>query len=81
MADDDGSDLAEMGSQVLDVLDEETVVVTLGNGKVVEGSAVSFVLRKKTKKGEASWNGHLSVETDSGVLDMDCASITSIKGK
>jgi hypothetical protein len=80
-ADDDGTDLAELGSQILKVLDEEAVIVTLSNGKVVEGSAVSFILRKKTKKGAASWNGNFSVETDSGVLEMDCTTIASVKAK
>jgi hypothetical protein len=80
-ADDDGTELAELGSQVLDILDDETVIVTLQNGKVVEGSLVNFSLKKKTRKGDASWSGNLSVETDSGVLAMDCATIASVKAK
>lgn len=80
-AGDDGTDLAELGLQVLDILDDETILVTLHNGKVVEGSPASFSMRKKTKKGTSSWKGNLSVETDSGVLDMDCATIASVKAK
>jgi hypothetical protein len=80
-ADDDGTELAELGSQVLDILDDDTVIVTLQNGRVVEGSLVNFSLKKKTRKGDASWNGNLSVETDSGVLAMDCATIASVKAK
>jgi hypothetical protein len=80
-ADDDGADLADLGSQVLGVLDAEAVVVTLHNGKTVEGSPTNFSLRKKTRKGTVSWNGNLSVETDSGVLEMDCSNIVSVKAK
>ena len=77
----DGADLAELGSQVLEILDSDTVIVTLRNGKVVEGSAVNFLLKKKTRKGDVSWNGNFSIETDSGVLEMDCATIASVKPK
>ena len=82
--DEDNNDVAAvagLGSQVLDVLGAENVVVTLHNGKVVEGSLASFSLRKKTKKGAVSWNGKLSVEIDSGVLDMHCSNIASVKPK
>ena len=79
--DDDVAAVAGLGSQVLKVLDAENVVVTLHNGKVVEGSLASFSLRKKTKRGSASWNGKLSVETDSGVLEMDGSNIAAVKPK
>jgi hypothetical protein len=78
-ADDDAAELAELGSEVLKALDAEAVVVTLHNGKVVKGSLASLVLRKRKKKDVVSWNGKLSVETDSGVLEMDCANVQSIK--
>jgi len=80
-SDDDVADLAELGSQVLRVLDADAVVVTLHNGKVVEGSATNFSLRKKTRKGTVSWSGNFSVEIDSGVLEMDCSNIASVKAK
>jgi sorbitol-specific phosphotransferase system component IIA len=80
-ADDGETDLAELGSQVLEILDDETVIVTLRNGKTVEGSPASFIMRKKAKKGDVSWSGRLSVETDSGVLEMDCGTIVSVKSK
>jgi hypothetical protein len=80
-AGDDAVELADLGSQVLDVLDADAVVVTLNNGKIVEGSVTSFSLKKKTRKGEVSWMGSLSVETDSGVLEMDCANVASVKSK
>ena len=76
---DDIGAVAELGSQVLGALGAETVTVQLHNGKSVEGSLASFVLRKKTKKGEVSWAGKLSVETDSGVLEMDSSNIASVK--
>jgi hypothetical protein len=79
--DDDVAELARLGSQVLKVLEAEAVVVTLHNGKVVEGSAANFSLRKKTRKGEVSWNGRFSVETDSGVLEMDCSNIASVTSR
>jgi hypothetical protein len=78
-ADDDAAELAELGSEVLKALDAEAVVVTLHNGKVVKGSLESLVLKKKTKRDTVSWGGKLSVETDSGVLQMDCANVQSIK--
>ena len=78
-SDDDAADLAELGSKVLEALDAESVVVTLHNGKVVKGSLTSLMLKKKTKKDTVSWNGKLSVETDSGVLEMDCANVESVK--
>jgi hypothetical protein len=78
-ADDDAAELAELGSEVLKALDAEAVVVTLRNGKVVKGSLASLVLRKRKKKDAVSWNGKLSVETDSGVLEMECANVQSIK--
>ena len=78
-ADDDAAELAELGSEVLKALDAEAVVVTLHNGKVVKGSLESLVLKKKTKRDAVSWGGKLSVETDSGVLQMDCANVQSIK--
>jgi len=78
---DDVAAVAGLGSQVLEVLEVDAVAVTLHNGKSVEGSLASFVLRKKTKKGEVSWGGKLSVETDSGVLEMDCSNIASVKPK
>ncbi|HEX3430053.1 MAG TPA: hypothetical protein VHT03_04130 [Rhizomicrobium sp.] len=84
MKEDDGIDaaaVAALGSQVLKVLDAETVTVALHNGNVVEGSFTSFAIRKKTRKGEASVNGKLSVETDAGVLEMDFANIASVKPK
>lgn len=79
---DDDSDIgavAELGSQIIDALTAETVTVKLRSGKLVEGSLASFVLRKKTKKGEESWSGKLSVETDSGVLEMECSNVASVK--
>ncbi|HLY05450.1 MAG TPA: hypothetical protein VKR31_06860 [Rhizomicrobium sp.] len=77
-SEDDAAELAELGSQVLDVMDAETVVVTLENGKTVKGSLTGLVLKKKTRKENVSWSGKLSVETDSGDLEMDCANVKSI---
>ena len=77
-SDDGSAELAELGSQVLEALDAEAVVVTLHNGKVVKGSLASLVLKKKTRRDTVSWSGKLSVETDSGVLEMDGATIKSI---
>ena len=74
------AELAELASHVIEALDAPAIVVTLQNSKVVKGSLTSLVLKKKKKKkGAASWGGKLSVETDSGVLEMDCASVTSVK--
>jgi hypothetical protein len=73
--------LAKLGGQILKVLDSESIAVSLQNGNVVEGSPARFSLRKKTRKGEGSWEGSFSVETDSGVLDMDCGSIVSVSAK
>jgi hypothetical protein len=81
---DDGGDVesvAQMGSQILAVLDAEAVIVNLHNGKVVEGSLANFSLRKRSKKGSVSWNGKLSVEIDTGVLDMDIANVKSVRSK
>lgn len=77
----DAAAVAGLGSQILKVLDAETIAVTLHSGKVVEGSLANFSLRKKSKKGNVSWNGKLSVEIDTGVLDMDIANIKSVKPK
>ena len=80
MADEDGdtAELVELGSQVLEALDAETVVVTLQNGKTVKGSLTKLALNKKTRKETVSWNGKLNIETDSGVLEVDCANVKSI---
>jgi hypothetical protein len=78
---DDSAAVAELGSQVLKVLDAESVTVALHNGKSVDGSPASFALRKKTKKGESSWTGKFSIETESGTLEMDCSSIKSVRPK
>ena len=77
-SDDNPAELAELGSQVLDALDAETVVVTLHNGQVVKGALEALVLRKRTRKDTVSWTGRLSVETDAGVLEMDCANVKSV---
>jgi len=77
-SDGDAAELAELGSQVFGALDAEAVVVTLHSGKVVKGSLASLVVKKKTKKDTVSWSGKLSVETDSGVLEMDCGTVKSI---
>lgn len=71
--------VAKLGSQVLKALDAENILVTLQNGKIVEGSLASFSLRKRERKGNVSWNGKLSVEIDTGVLDIDIANIESVK--
>jgi hypothetical protein len=71
--------LAKLGRQILGVLDSDDIAVSLQNGKVVEGSATNFSVRKKTRKGETSWSGSFSVETDSGVLEMDCSTIVSVE--
>ena len=86
MADEeDGADSVEevvgLGSPILEALAAENVRVTLHSGKVVEGSLANFSLRKKSKKGSVSWSGKLSVEIDSGVLDMDIGNIASVKAK
>lgn len=78
---DDTAAVAGLGSQILKVLDAESVRVTLHSGKIVEGSLANFSLRKKSKKGSVSWSGKLSVEIDSGVLDMDFANIASVQPK
>jgi hypothetical protein len=77
-AENDAAELAELGFQVLKALEAEAVVVTLHNGKVVKGSLASLALKKRTRKDTVSWNGKLSVETDSGVLEMDCANVKSL---
>jgi hypothetical protein len=82
--DEDNDEVAAVvgvGSQVLEVLEAETVTVALQNGNIVEGSFVSFTLRRRARKGEQSLSGKLSVETDSGVLEMDCSNIASVKPK
>jgi len=79
--DDDLTAVVEVGSQVLKVLDAEIVTVALQNGNIVDGSFASFTLRRRARKGEVALSGKLSVETDSGVLEMDCSNIASVKSK
>lgn len=84
MEDDDDSDVAAVvgvGSQVLKVLEAEIVTVALQNGNIVDGSFASFTLRRRARKGDVTLSGRLSVETDSGVLEMDCSNIVSVKPK
>ena len=73
--------LVKLGRQILRVLDSDAITVTLENGNMVEGSPAGFSLRKKTRKGESSWNGSFSVETSSGVLEMDISTIASVESK
>ena len=73
--------LVKLCSQILKVLYAEGVFVTLRNDKVVEGTPNSFALRKRTKREEVSWSGRFSVETDSGVLEMDCSNIKTVKAR
>ena len=77
----DPESLADLGAQILKALDSESVAVKLQNGKTVTGTMVGFSIKRKSRKGNVSWNGRLNVETESGVLAMDCANIASIAGR
>ena len=87
MAEDDEAGLdfeqiADIGSDVMDVLTAENIVVELRGGDEIRGSLVGFSIRKKTprKEGkEATCSATVSVQTKQGVLQINCETVTSVK--
>jgi hypothetical protein len=80
---DDLEHIEKIGGEVVGAFGADTVVVTLSNGGKITGSIVGFTMRKKTgKKGAKakppSYTGNVSVQTDPGVLDIDCLTIASV---
>lgn len=82
--DDDNEDsesLADLGAQIFKALDSQSVTVKLQNGKTVAGKMTAFSMKRKERKGNVTWSGRLNVETESGVLAMDCSNIASVVGR
>jgi hypothetical protein len=90
-ADDDNSveQIAKIGAQALKALDSDDVVVKLQNGDEIEGTIVSFVVRKRVAKKAGKGKGgkgkgggcigNVSVQISHGVLEIDCLTIESIE--
>jgi len=81
--DENGSDDAEHIGRIVGELAEaiagEKIVVKLQNGREIVGPMEGFSVRKKTnKKGAVSWSGNIKIETDTGVLQIDCMTIDSL---
>jgi len=81
--DENGSDDAEHIGRIVGELAEaiagEKLVVKLQNGREIVGPMEGFSVRKKTsKKGEVNWSGNIKIETDTGVLQIDCMTIDSL---
>jgi len=71
--------LAKIGNEACEALSAETVTVKLIAGGEIVGSLVGLSLQKKGgKKGEASWSGSVKIQTDPGVLQIDCLTVESI---
>jgi len=56
------------------------VVVKLLNGGKIEGSIVGFNLKKIAAKGKkpAGCRANVSIQTDPGVLEIDCLTVASV---
>ena len=71
--------IAKIGNEVAKALGASSVNVKLLNGGKIAGSIAGFSIRKRGgKKGEASWSGNVRIQTDPGVLEIDCLTIESI---
>jgi hypothetical protein len=71
--------IARLAVEIAAVLDAPSVTVKLQNGGDVVGSFAGFGIRKReSKKGEASWIGNVRIQTDPGVLEIDCLTVESI---
>jgi hypothetical protein len=84
--DDSGSGDVEHISRVMGELAQaivaEVVVVKLQNGREIVGPIDGFSVRKKTsKKGDVNWSGNIRIQTDPGVLQIDCLTIDSLSPK
>jgi hypothetical protein len=84
--DEDGSDdvghVSRILSELANAVAAENIAVKLQNGRQIVGPIEGFSVRKKTnKKGNVSWSGNLRVQTDPGVLQIDCMTIDAIEPK
>jgi hypothetical protein len=86
--DDDNADSGDVQhiSRVLGELAKaivaETVVVKLQNGREIVGPIEGISIRKKTsKKGDVNWSGNIRIQTDPGVLEIDCLTIDLLSPK
>jgi hypothetical protein len=86
MAGDEGDEvfeqIADIGNEVMDVLNEEGIVVKLRDGDKITGSLVGFSVKKKPGKKEgkeATCSASISVQTKQGVLQIDCETVDSVE--
>ena len=85
----DGGDteqIAKIGKAIVETLDAEAVIVRLLNGGEIAGAIVGYALRKKPGKAgkkpqPANWAGNVRIQTEPGVLEVDCLTIESITPK
>ena len=70
--------IVKVVNALMKALGSDAVQIQLSNGGQVTGSIAGLVIRKKQKKGEVSWNGKISIQTDAGNLQIDCDNVASI---
>ena len=72
--------IEKIGEEVVAALGADKVVVKLLNGSKIEGSISGFSVKKRPAKGKkpASCHASLSIQTEPGVLEIDCATIESV---
>jgi translation initiation factor IF-1 len=85
MSDDDengGADvehIAKITGALAEALSAESVRVKLQSGREISGTVAGFSIRKKeSRKGDVSWSGSVKIQTEPGVLQIDCLDIQSI---
>jgi hypothetical protein len=87
MSDDDEEggfeQIEKIGNEVVGALSADKVVVKLLNGGKIEGTIAGFSVKKRPAKGKkpASCHASVSIQTDPGVLEIDCATIESVESE
>ncbi|HEX4080744.1 MAG TPA: hypothetical protein VHX61_17930 [Rhizomicrobium sp.] len=80
MEDDNGrQQIAKITAELAEALTASSVVIKLQTGRQIAGVVEGFSIRRKEgKKGDVNWSGNIRVQTDPGVLQIDCLTIDSL---
>lgn len=88
MSEDDeneGADVEHIGQitrALAEALTAETVCVKLRSGREILGRIAGFAIRRKeSKKGDVSWSGNIKVQTEPGLLQIDCHDIETMASR
>jgi hypothetical protein len=80
MEDDGGRQhIAKITTELAEALAANSVVIKLQTGRQIAGTVEGFSIRRKEgKKGDVNWSGNIKVQTDPGLLEIDCLTIDSL---